>query len=601
MHSRNLWQLPLLAFTLLVSACHGNREDDRPTAARRAYPPLSEDQPVAAGARVDLRDQNYFAVQQGDTWTFDARQGETTTADALTRTVTNVQGDTFTVAETRDGATVERVFRRTPEGIVLTNPLPDAPERARRQIGDMLWYPEPFYAVGVVRTMVRQGNWGADIDNDGVTDSFRYVVEQRYLGLETVDTPRGAVQAARFDTVSRLILVSSRTLQVVSDRTSSEGTWFARGLGLVRISTTGPAAASTVTYSLTGGVVGGVSIVVPAVPGPAVPVPVVPTIDGSVRVLELTHHSVVYDVAARRYIASVPASGGDRANRLAFIDATSGVVTVTDVLGSDPGVMAIAPDGTHLFVVMRGTNELHKFALPSFERRSIAAIPLGNDGQPQVVESLSVSQSNGTVIAVALGQGSPLRHTGVWMAYTGVWQPLVSVGPRPSNVVGFDATSRQVIGYERGSGGMVGLSRSNAFDDGLIWNDVSMLDRAVNVRAIDVTPTGAWIGNTLVRVGDFGVVARAAASGGGCRAAIDVTRAVCLDGDASAPGAGRVAVVSGSDASTQATPFFARSGLTAQPFELLTGPANQVALRFGTGLHDDPATALWLFTSPQLP
>jgi hypothetical protein len=279
MHSRNLWQLPLLALTLLVSACHVNRDDDRPTAARRAYPPLSEDQPVAAGARVDLRDQNYFAVQQGDTWTFDATQDDTTTAGALTRTVTSVQGDTFTVGETRSGVTVERIFRRTPEGIVLTNALPDAPERARRQIGDMLWYPEPFHAVGVVRTMVRQGNWGADIDNDGVIDSFRYVVEQRYLGQETVATPSGAVQAARFDTVSRLILVSSRTLQVASDSSSSEGTWFARGLGLVRITTAGAAAAATVTYTLTGGVVGGVAIGAP----PATPEPPAPTIDGSAR------------------------------------------------------------------------------------------------------------------------------------------------------------------------------------------------------------------------------------------------------------------------------------------------------------------------------
>ncbi len=592
-----------LTAAVLTAACSSSISDDqRPGWAQQAYPALSEDS-NPAGGRIDVRSQNLFAARAGDTWVFDRALGSNVERGALVLSVARVEGDAFTMAETLGGTTRERTYRRTSNGITLVNPLPSAPAAAQRQVGEMLWYPEPFYAVDATRTMTRQGSWGADTDNDGGHESFRYTVTQAYLGFESVAIPSGTVQAARFRTSTTLQLVSSNPNAAIKTETSAEETWWAPNLGLVRMtvasSTPGAAAATTSVFSLAGGILGGVAVAPPA-PAPVTPPPVV-TIDGSLLKLDLPHNALVYDAGRSRYYAAVAPAAGAHGNRVATIDAATGQTTFSDIVGDNPTAMAMSVDGAYLFVGIRGTGELSKYRLPEMQLQSTVKLPLGVDGELQFAESLTVSPLNPTFVAIALAQGATdIKHRGVVMSFTGELTAPVMQGLLANNSISFDATGDHVYGLQREGNGL-GLTRSMApFGQNLQFADASTTAGGKGARTVDVTAQGLWVGDALYRASDLGLLGRANVKAGACRALRPSTSAVCLDSDATSDGAGRLAVVDATTLATRASATYALSGLTVQPFEVVPGPAKKVALRFPSTGASVAASSLWLFTSDKL-
>ncbi len=586
-----------LCLVVALSACSSGSDDQRPLWAQQAYPAVSEDSNPAV-ARTDYRSQNLFAAGAGDTWTFENSQGAT-----LVRTVTRVDADTFTLTDKQGASTLERSYRRTSNGLVLLNPLPTAPAGAQRQIGDMLWYPEPFYAVGAKRTMVRQGNWGADVDGDLANESFRYVVEQEFLGFEAVSTPLGQVQAARFRTTSILSLVPSNPDKPTKVELSTEETWWASGLGMVRMAVTtrppGAANASTSIYSLVSGTVGGVALAPPPV------LPTAAAIDGSLIKMDLAHQALVYDAKQARYYAAVAATALVNSNRLAIIDAKTGQVSYSEVVGDDPSTLALSVDGSYLFVGLRASGELRKYSVPDLQLQSVVVLPRGANGEMQYAQALAASPVNPTYVAVSLAQagsqaGAKPSHQGVLMNLTGQFTDATLLGNYAHDAMAFDASGDVLYGLQR-DGTALGLSRAAwSYPGSLQFVDAVATGGALGARTLEVTPQGLWLGHALYRASDLSLVGRANVSGGACRAMATPARVVCLDSDRTQAGSGRLAVVDATTLATKASPKYALSGLASQPVEVVPGPATQVALRFAPALQADATSSLWLFTSKDL-
>ncbi|HSI59955.1 MAG TPA: hypothetical protein VLA16_20525 [Ideonella sp.] len=241
-----------------LTACGGGGADLRP-----ALPTLSQDT-LPAGDRLDLRDDNYFPAAAGDSWTYTTYfNGDMVVDSQPVRTVTSSTANSFVIVETDGAESQTTSYLRTNEGLVAVNPFGDiAPPAARSLIGDLLEYAEPFYAAGATRQMIRQGDWGADLDGDGVNESFRLVVSQTLVGFEDFTLPDGSVaEVARFRNVTALTLSPSDRDLAVTTATGTEEAWWAPGIGKVASSVVVTDAAGvpggTQAFVLAGATVGG--------------------------------------------------------------------------------------------------------------------------------------------------------------------------------------------------------------------------------------------------------------------------------------------------------------------------------------------------------
>lgn len=99
-----------------------------------------------------------------------------------------------------------------------------------------------------------------------------------------------------------------------------------------------------------------------------------PALLRDVRSIALVHRDLVYDAARRRYYASVPGTVVGQGNRVASIDADSGAVSYSGVVGSDPGALALAGDGASLYVGLDGSSEVLRLALPGMTELSRTAL-----------------------------------------------------------------------------------------------------------------------------------------------------------------------------------------------------------------------------------
>jgi hypothetical protein len=111
---------------------------------------------------------------------------------------------------------------------------------------------------------VRQGDWGADVDEDGVNDSFRLEHSQTLVGFEILQTLQGVnVETAHFHTAMSLTISPSNLVKPVVTVVATEDTWWAAGWGLMQASRELRAPDGKVTTDLlrvTGGNVNGISI-----------------------------------------------------------------------------------------------------------------------------------------------------------------------------------------------------------------------------------------------------------------------------------------------------------------------------------------------------
>lgn len=136
-----------------------------------------------------------------------------------------------------EGDPVRQSLRRGAMGWMADVSLfADAPAVARALMGEMLLYPETLYPVDAVRSSVRQGDWGADLDGDGRHEGFRLEFSQVYLGEVSRQLPIAAepVLLRRFRTTVRHVLMYTGTASMPVEATSTVDEFVMPGVGVVR-------------------------------------------------------------------------------------------------------------------------------------------------------------------------------------------------------------------------------------------------------------------------------------------------------------------------------------------------------------------------------
>lgn len=556
---------------VLLTACGGGGGGGADTAPiddstpRTPLPTVSRDDNPTAPRMVVGPDD--YLPRAGATAVFDRLDSAGNRLGQSTLQLVWQGADALSFTETEDNAAAQTTpLQRGAEGWEQTgipgSPLP-APMLAA--LGKLLLLPSPFHAIGTTRVQFRSGSYGADLDGDGVVESFRFEYRQTMVGEEQLAGPRGPITALHIRDELLLTVVPSRRSQPELLASATSDIWLAKGLGHVReqvrsIGSEGRDAFPPYTLSLASLQISGVDALDT-------------TLVRDVRSIALVHRDLVYDAARRRYYASVPGSVVGQGNRVASIDADSGVVSDSGVVGSDPGALALAGDGASLYVGLDGSSEVLRLALPGMTELSRTALPAGGFGGPVVAQTLAASPTAPGTVAVAMAYtGTSPAHAGVALVRDGVLQPVQTPGHTGANRIVFGADGGSVFGINIESTEF-GLRRLLVQADGLVVDQV-----VTDAFASFYTPAVDRVGARLVlanRIYDAATLAPLGrvSNGNNCRV-LTATALGCLPAAGEAPGLLLVdpvtAVITTRLTLLQGDSSFSR---------VVAGPSGQVAMR----------------------
>jgi hypothetical protein len=452
--------------------------DDNPTAARLAVGPA-----------------DFFPTASSGRWVFDRLDDGGGRLGATTLDLTP-SGSELRLVEAEDGqAWDETILRRDAGGWVvpdLRNTL--LPAAAVAIIGELMQYPAPFHAIGSTRVQFRSGNYGVDIDADGVNESFEFEFGQTMVGYETVAGPNGPIEALHIRDELLLTVIPSKRGSANLRASAVSDDWLARGVGPVRgrvrsIGSEGRDVFPPYTLALSSVRIGGLD-------------PLDLHVIAEVQILDIANRDLVFDAPRGRYYASVPGRVVGQGNRIAVIDAASGAVSYSAVVGSEPGVMALAADGASLYVALDGSSELLRLGLPGLVEVGRMRLPVDPASGPYVTESLAASPVDPGVVALSLAHTSlSPRHAGVLLVRAMVGMPQRTQGHTGSNSIVFGSDGQSLYGLNNETTEF-GLRRIEVLADGLAERQV--LRDAVGqfyLKSIDRTAHGLVLGNRLYAEG----------------------------------------------------------------------------------------------------
>ena len=322
-----------------------------------------------------------------------------------------------------------------------------------------------------------------------------------------------------------------------------------------------------------------------------------PQPDGTLVKLNLTHNALVFDASRNRYYASIPGSVGITGNSIATIDAATGAVSYSTAVGSEPFPMAVAPDGSALYVGLKGSGEVAKLTLPAMSEQYRIRLPTAPFFGTQLLpKSIAVSPVESDVIAVStFDHASSSTNSGVVQIRAGALQPQMVGGLFTATRIGplaYDGNGLAVFGYDDVTTGFA-LHAMSVLGDGLLLTNQRGIDMGFSVRDVDWTSQGIVVHRSVFRASDLTLLG--SVSPGNCRAHSVANRMVCI------AGSGRLALIDMGSFVTVASPAFNVDAYAPPtPDQLVPGAAGQVAMRFGSSYISQPATDIWLFTSPQL-
>lgn len=590
----------------LLAACGGGSDvsttDQTPgtgVAPRAPLPSLSTDT-NPSGARIDVASSNYFPATINDRWAYDILLGTASTRDStLSRAVTAVETNgNVAIAETYQNTTdIQVQYRRTAEGVSVLPLSSSVPQVVQDQVGRLLQYPEPFYAVGRERVVVRQGSWGADLDGDGFAESFRFEFRQTLTSIGTLTVASQTIaDVAQFSNVITLMVQPSDASYEPYTVTTLENAWWAPGIGLVRYDrrdddSDGDVVTSPYTLLLTGGVVAGEALFAPKP-------------DGVLTKIVLLHNDLVYDSRRGVYYASVPGSQLVNGNRIAIINASTGEVSYSAAaVGLEPGELAVSADGSALYVGLNGSSEVAKFSLPELTEQWRVELPLPSIGTPDrlIAGHLAVPRQDSGLVAVATALRAPsFGRAGVLLIRDGV----ILTGPeqmaRDSNQIAFDGSGQFLYGYNADTTEF-GLRRFAVLSNGFLE------EAMVETRSSFGPQSLEWAGDKLVIGLDVYQTPALSLAG-----ALPSDTSVCVwtnSGSKLVCASDAVLVVlNGATLNGESSPRFKRVGEQDALHRIVAGPLGTVALRMNTtatfgalaGSSYAAAADIWLFKSPAL-
>ena len=146
-----------------------------------------------------------------------------------------------------------------------------------------------------------------------------------------------------------------------------------------------------------------------------------------VRVIPLTANDVVYSPTTKMLYASVPSTVGAGGNSIKTIDPTTGAITSSVLIGSEPNRLAIASDGTTLYAGLDGAYSVRKFDVSTQTPGSQFALGSDSFSGLNRATDLAVAPGNPDLLVVARrGSGS---SSGNIAAYdNGTQRPTVAPG-----------------------------------------------------------------------------------------------------------------------------------------------------------------------------
>jgi DNA-binding beta-propeller fold protein YncE len=204
----------------------------------------------------------------------------------------------------------------------------------------------------------------------------------------------------------------------------------------------------------------------PAPAAPSWPVTAFLTVDGQALDVAITHNSLVYDSSRNVYYASVPGSVIGAGNSIAAIDPATGQVMHSAPVGSEPNALAIAANGSVLYVGLDGSGEVERLALPSMTpqgRTRLVVDPVFGQAR---ANRIAVSPADPAVAAVSMDWllGT---HAGVALLRDMVMQPRRTQAYVGGNLVAFDSAGTTLYGLNSEST-EYGLRRVQVLADGLL-------------------------------------------------------------------------------------------------------------------------------------
>jgi len=531
---------------------------------------------VPAGARVDVSGDDFFPFVAGDRATYFGSNALGQAVEVVREVVSGPDGaGRVTVRQTMPSHPTEETlverWQMRPEGLVALDYLGDgAPTGFRALVGDFLLYPTPFYQPGSVRTSVRQGDLGVDLDGDSQNESFRFEFSQLFVGFESGTRGGRAERRARFRNSVTVTIQPSRRDIAAASASSHEEVLLGAHLGLIGVgaaeSTNGGPVANTVSFTVISGTLAGrdINLAWNA---------------ATMRSVALLHFDLVYEPVHGYYYAGLASGHLAAPGAIARIHPATGAIAYSAGLGADVRSVAVSADGSTLYAGLQSRAEVVRLSLPDLQ--IVQRIPIDANTWAY---GLAVSPQNRDIFAYYPdnSQRGPVLVHGTQL------QPL---GPGRDRAMS-QATDEPMIFSPDGAHvllfGAGGLLQLDVLADGFgatVDTAAAMpLGRSLSWQGADVV-----VGNGRYRAQDLqrlGVVADINFTG--CRAMMGVAKWFCVP---SSNGALAVAVV---DAVTLQT---VPDGIVPlpQPFpwpsgslrRVVPGPAGQVAVMVGSNFYGD--------------
>lgn len=388
----------LLTVTAVV-ACGGGGGTDPTTAQVRTPLPRLVQNDLPAGTRIDVAADDFFPFSAGDRANYSSSTGVGEAINVVREVVTppDAQGRVV-VQESVPGrpnieARTERWQMRS-DGLYALDFLAEgAPDAFRALVGDILYYPTPFYPQGATRRVIRQGGLGADIDGDGINESFRLEFEQQFLGFASATRGGRPERHARFsNTVTLRVEPSRLDRQTATIRTTEEIT-FASHLGVISATRS-----ETINGAVDGSRQADTYSALQLMSGTLAGRDVNTAWNaGTVRYVPLSHFDLVYEPVNRFYYAGLRLDHAAAPGAVARIRPDTGEVVYSGGLGADVRSIAVSADGSTLYAGLQGRNEVVRLSLPDLQVVQRIALDPGTWAY-----GLSVSPSSAGEVAAYL-------------------------------------------------------------------------------------------------------------------------------------------------------------------------------------------------------
>lgn len=219
---------------------------------------------------------------------------------------------------------------------------------------------------------------------------------------------------------------------------------------------------------------------------------------GTPVVVNLVNNHVIADPTRPVLYASIPGSAASYANRLLKLDALTGAVIDSLVVGSEPARMAIAANGEFLYVALGGSNAVARVRLSTFQKEIDLPLPDGGLSSTRA-EDLEVLPGSSTRLAVSLRNlGFSPRHEGVVLFSGDTRLQTKTQGHTGSNRLAVGLSSEYLFGFNNETTEF-GMRRIAVSDDGL--REVLTVGTSGNFNS-DIEHSGTRIWSTQGTVYD---------------------------------------------------------------------------------------------------